>query len=126
MTGGAIGNSVGGIPVLLLTTAGRRTGKKRTVPLGYLKEGANYVLIGSNGGQDQHPDWIFNLRNKPQATVEVKRARMRVGVLEADSEQRSRLWAELTQSAPIYLRYRRQTSREIPLLYAASELMPKP
>ena len=116
-TGGAIGNSVASIPVLLLTTAGRKTGKRRIVPLGYMEEGENYVLIGSNGGQDRHPDWIFNLRSDPRATIQVKKARLVVEAQIADSEETTRLWAELTQRAPIYLRYRGQTEREIPTLF---------
>ena len=85
--------------------------------MGYLEEGANYVLIASNGGQDRHPDWIFNLRNNPRATIQVKQTRLVVEAQPADFEETTRLWAELTQRAPVYLRYRGQTARDIPLLF---------
>ena len=115
-SGGLIGNRMAGMPILLLTATGRRSGKRRTVPLGYLRDGPDYVLIGSNGGQDEHPAWILNLRANPQATVQIGRARVPVAAEEAEPERRSRLWAELVEQAPIYEGYRERTAREIPLV----------
>ena len=93
------------MPILLLTAIGRRSGKRRTVPLGYLRDGPDYVVIGSNGGQDEHPAWILNLRANPQTTVQIGRAWVPVVAEEADSERRSRLWVELVGQAPIYEGY---------------------
>ena len=101
---------------ILLTTTGRRSGKGRTVPLGYLMDASSYVLTGSNGGQDEHPAWILNLRANPQATVQIRRTRIPVVAEQADSLRRSQLWAELIAQAPIYDGYRRQTAREIPMV----------
>ena len=115
-SGGLIGNRMGGMPILLLTATGRRSGKRRTLPLGYLRDGPGYVLIGSYGGQDQHPAWVLNLRANPQATVQIGRARIPVVAGEADSERRSRLWAELVRQAPIYEGYRKRTARKIPVV----------
>ena len=115
-SGGRIGNRMAGMPILLLTTIGRRSGKRRTVPLGYLRDGPDYVLIGSNGGQDEHPAWILNLRTNHQATVQIGRTRVPVVAEDADSERRSRLWAELVGQAPIYEGYRKRTAREIPVV----------
>ena len=112
-SGGVIGSRMAGMPILLLTATGRRSGKGRTVPLGYLRDGADYVLIGSNAGQDEHPGWILNLRANPQATVQIGRARVPVVTEEADSERRSRLWAELVGQAPVYEGYRKRTAQEI-------------
>ena len=115
-SGGLIGNKIAGIPILLLTAIGRRSGKRRTVPLGYLRDGPDFVLIGSNGGQDEHPAWILNLRANPRAAVQIGRARVPVVAEEADSARRSPLWAELIGQAPIYEGYRKRTAREIPVV----------
>ena len=104
------------MPILLLTATGRRSSKRRTVPLGYLRDGPDYVLIGSNAGQDEHPAWILNLRANPQATVRIGRARVPVVAEEAESDRRSRLWAQLVRQAPIYEGYRKRTARKIPVV----------
>ena len=115
-SGGLIGNRLAGMPILMLTTTGRKTGKRRTVPLGYLPDGPNYVLIGSNAGQDRDPDWILNLRSKPQASIQIRRAHTPVVAEQANSAERSRLWANLIARAPVYDTYRRKTPREIPMM----------
>ena len=115
-TRGRIGNRMAGMPILLLSTTGRRSGQRRTVPLGYLMAGMYYVLIGSNGGQDKHPAWILNLRANPKATVLIGRNRIPVVAAEADPARRSRLWEELIRQAPIYEGYRKRTAREIPVI----------
>ncbi len=61
LSGGLIGGQLGKAPVLLLTTTGRKSGRRRTTPLVYLPDGDNMVVIASNGGSDRHPDWWLNL-----------------------------------------------------------------
>src|SRR5580765_6356853 len=61
LTGGTIGHRAGGLRNLLLTTTGRRSGERRTVPLTYMADGDRYVLVASNGGADRHPAWWLNL-----------------------------------------------------------------
>ena len=78
VSGGRIGNRLAGMPILLLETTGRKSGKARVVPLGYLKDGPCYVLIGSNGGQDKHPNWILNLRANARGTVQIRGDRVQV------------------------------------------------
>ena len=74
LTGGRLGGKfVGGAPVLLLTTIGRRSGEPRTAPLLYLQEGDSYVIVASKGGMSQHPLWYLNLESNPQVEVEVGR-----------------------------------------------------
>ena len=78
-TGGRIGGGIPGSgPVLLLTTNGRKTGRERTVPLLYLHDGEDIVLVASNGGTATHPTWWLNLKANPLATVEVGNRRLRV------------------------------------------------
>ncbi len=75
LTRGRVLGRVAGMPVLLLTTTGRRSGRARTTPLTYFEDGTDLVVVGSNGGEDQAPAWWLNLRDEPHATVTVSVAR---------------------------------------------------
>jgi F420H(2)-dependent quinone reductase len=116
MSGGRIGSRVWDLPVVLLTTTGRRTGKKRTVPLCSIRAGDDVVVIGSYGGLDQPPAWWLNLQANPHAEVAAGRERRAVTARNADPEERAVLWAEVTARAPGYLEYERRTTREIPVV----------
>ncbi len=120
LTGGWRGGTRRGtgydIPILLLTTVGRKTGRTHTVPLGYMEDGPNYVIAGSYGGSDKHPHWILNLNNNAVATLQVKRRRFPVSVERASPEERSRLWTKLVDQNPVFGVYQSRTSREIPLM----------
>src|SRR2546430_1604902 len=70
-SGGRILGTLVGMPVLLLTTTGRRTGKLRTTPLTFLRDGADLVVIASNGGADRLPDWWRNLQHNTRAVVQI-------------------------------------------------------
>jgi F420H(2)-dependent quinone reductase len=115
-TGGRVGGRIVGGPVLLLTTTGRKSGKKRTVPLLYLDDGENLVLVASNGGAPVHPTWWLNLRANPEATVEVGREKLRVRAEEASPREKERLWPKLVEMYGGYETYRRRTDREIPVV----------
>src|SRR5438552_18349720 len=104
-TGGRVGGTMNGGDVLLLTTTGRKSGKKRTVPLLYIRDGSAYVITASAGGADKHPGWFFNVRSSPQATIQVKNRRMRVVAEVAGPEKKSELWARLLEVAPFIARY---------------------
>src|SRR6516225_8565674 len=78
LTGGSIGGRVQSLPVLLLITTGRKSGKQRTVPLGFLRDGSDYVIISSNAGLPQNPAWFLNLKSHPEATIQVKRQHIQV------------------------------------------------
>lgn len=75
-TGGRFGGDIAGLHVLLLTTTGRKSGRRRTIPLGYFEHDGRYVIIGSNGGSDAHPAWFGNLRSEPRVTIQVKDMQM--------------------------------------------------
>ena len=104
------------MPVLLLTTTGRKTGKKRTVPLGFLRDGSAYVIIASYGGLPRNPAWFLNLESEPSATIQVKKRQMQVTAETANSEKRRELWARLIEVAPGYANYEKRTTREIPMV----------
>jgi F420H(2)-dependent quinone reductase len=115
LTSGKFGGAVRGTPILLLTTTGRKTGQKRTLPLGYFEHDGGYVIIGSNRGMDTHPAWFHNLKSNPCAAVQVKDRQFEVRAEVAGPEKRSQLWARLMEVAPSYADYTKTTRREIPL-----------
>src|SRR5574341_1013026 len=116
LTDGKFGGRVQGLRVLLLTTTGRKTGKKRTTPLGYFEDDGSYVIIGSNAGFETHPAWFLNLKSNPRATIQVKDRQFQVNAEIAGPEKRERLWARLIELAPSYANYAKRTRREIPLV----------
>ena len=116
LTKGRIGGKVAGLGVLLLLTAGRKSGKERTSPLDYMLDGENYVIIASNGGLDYHPGWYYNLQSNPRAQIQVKDRLMTVQAETIQGEDRQRLWNQLIARAPVYAGYEKKTRREIPLV----------
>src|SRR6266576_5014849 len=92
LSGGRFGGKIGGLPVLLLTTIGRKSGRPRTQPLAYTRTGGGYAVIASKGGAAQHPLWYLNLRANPLAEVTVGRDTHEVRARDAEGEERERLW----------------------------------
>ena len=105
-----------GLNVLLLTTIGRKTGKRRTTPLGYFEHDGSYVIIASNGGADRHPSWFLNLKNNPNVKVQINDKLVSVIALEADPDLRKKLWARLVSLSPQYGQYEKSTKRQIPVI----------
>jgi deazaflavin-dependent oxidoreductase (nitroreductase family) len=105
-----------GMPVLLLTTTGRRSGKARTTPLTFFRDGTNLVVIASNGGADRPPDWALNLHHNPRAVVEIGTDKLTVQARTASAEERDRLWVGITATYSGYARYQQKTGRQIPVL----------
>jgi deazaflavin-dependent oxidoreductase (nitroreductase family) len=116
LTSGAIGGQMSGLKVLLLTTTGRKTGQRRTTPLGYFKQEGNFVLIASNGGADRNPAWFYNLQSNPQVAIQIGNKQMAAQAEQASSEKRKQLWTELVKMAPAYAQYTQRTKREIPMV----------
>src|SRR5262245_62487452 len=78
LSGGRVGGRLSGMPMLLLTTRGRRSGRERTLPLLYVADEKGWVVVASNAGDDRHPAWWLNLRARPEARVQVGRERCAV------------------------------------------------
>lgn len=116
ISGGRVGHRTGSITNLLLTTTGRKSGRKRTCPLSYLEDGGRYVLIASNGGNQKHPAWYGNLKANPHATVDVGPKRVEVVATTASGDERTRLWNAAVRSNPQYSIYESITPREIPVV----------
>jgi F420H(2)-dependent quinone reductase len=115
-TGGRFGGKIQGLDVLLLTTKGRRTGKRRTAPLGYFEHQGCYVVTASNGGSNRHPGWFHNLRSDPIAWIQIRDRRLEVRAEIAGPAPRAALWMRLLELAPSYGAYARRTRREIPMV----------
>jgi len=116
VTGGAFGSRIRGMPVLLLTTTGRKSGQARTTPLMYLEDGGDIVIIASNSGDDRDPGWWRNLKANPQATIQIKRERRIVRAQQASPEEKARIWPALIAQNADYDEYTRRTTRDIPVV----------
>jgi F420H(2)-dependent quinone reductase len=115
-SGGKIGGKMQGAPVLLLTTTGRRSGRPWTVPLMYQPDGDRWVIIASNGGSPRHPAWWFNLRSRPDASVQIGRQTYPVTAVEAAGQERERLWRRMADMYKGYDGYAKKTTRTIPVV----------
>src|SRR6476620_9952448 len=118
LSGGRLGWDAGKMPVVELTTTGRKSGQPRSVMLtSPVQEGSTIVVVASRGGDDEHPAWFLNLRDNPDVEVSLKgkpKQRMRARV--ATAEERARLWPEVTDKYKGYAGYQTKTTREIPLV----------
>jgi F420H(2)-dependent quinone reductase len=108
-----------GLPVIIFTHKGNKTGATRKTPLMRVKDGANYVLVGSVGGAPNNPVWVYNLRANPDVELrDLKDVQpMRVREVTDDTE-RARLWTLAVAAFPPYEEYQAKTTRRIPLFVA--------
>jgi F420H(2)-dependent quinone reductase len=121
-SGGKLGKTFFGSPVLLLTTTGRKTGRSRTWPLSYLHDGEDrFVVAASYGGQLKHPGWYLNLRANPNVVVQLGEQTHTMIAEVAEGDERSRLWRRLTEAYPAYANYQRKTERQIPVVVLRQE-----
>ena len=108
-----------GLPVIIVTNKGNQTGAIRKTPLMRVKDGDNYVLVGSRGGAPRNPVWVYNLRadNSVEIRDETEVYAMRVREVVDDGE-RARLWDLSVAAFPPYAEYQERTSRKIPVFVA--------
>ena len=102
--------------ILLLTTAGRRTGRETTTPLIYTLDGDTPVIVASQGGAPDHPGWFKNLVKDPDVGVQIKSEKFRARARVAEGEDRERLWELMNEVWPHYDEYATRTDREIPVV----------
>jgi F420H(2)-dependent quinone reductase len=115
-TNGKYMASMRGMPVLLLTTIGRKTRQARTTPLMYIRDGESYVITASNNGRDKHPAWFYNLQASPQVEIDLPGERLQVTATIATPAEKERFWPVLVEQAPFFDGYRKKTSRVIPMV----------
>ncbi|MFV2178543.1 nitroreductase family deazaflavin-dependent oxidoreductase [Actinomadura sp. LOL_016] len=105
-----------GVPICLLTTRGRRTGRPRTLPLLYMRDGDRVVIVASQGGLPKHPMWYLNLRADPRVVVRIGPDVRRMRARTADADERAALWPRLLEVYADYGDYQSWTDREIPVV----------
>jgi F420H(2)-dependent quinone reductase len=116
---GRVGHGMIGVPTLLLRTTGRRSGISRCNALVYAKDGADYVVVASNGGADHSPGWLFNLRARPEVEIQVARSKSSAvaRTLEPGEDDYERLWRLVNENnRGRYDAYKAKTACPIPLV----------
>ena len=116
---GRIGHKILGVPTLLLHTTGRRSGKPRTNGLVYARDGADYLVVASNGGADRAPAWLHNLQANPSVEIQIGRKRQpaTARVVDPNDPDYSRLWQIVNENnRDRYTAYQQQTARPIPVI----------
>ncbi|WP_432854509.1 nitroreductase family deazaflavin-dependent oxidoreductase [Amycolatopsis sp. CA-161197] len=105
-----------GVPALVLTTKGRKSGADRKLALIYQEAAGNPVVVASNGGAPKHPSWYLNLQANPEVRVQVGADRFTARARTAEGEERAQLWDKMAQVWPYYNDYTKRTDREIPVV----------
>ena len=108
-----------GLPCIVITHVGNKTGSVRKIPVMRVKVEAGYVLIGSYGGRPKNPVWVYNLRENPDAEIRDKTEVFKMRVREVtDEPERARLWDAGAKAYPPYVEYQAKTTRKIPVFIA--------
>lgn len=116
-SGGRIGGRLPGLPpMLLLDHVGRKSGKKRTVPLVYMPHGDDFVIVAAKGGHPKDPAWMHNLRANPDTEVQIGGRSISVHAREVTGEERGRVWPDVVAYNPLWGRYQARTDRTIPVV----------
>jgi len=113
---GKVGGQMAGLPLLLLTTTGAKTGRALTKPLAYTKDGDRIFVIASFAGSPTNPAWFNNLVANPTVTVEVGSERFQARALVTTGEERQRLFNTQADKIPIFHDYQKKTARQIPVV----------
>jgi deazaflavin-dependent oxidoreductase (nitroreductase family) len=115
-TNGESGYTWNGVPTLLLTTTGRKSGHPRTVALIFGRDDEHYIVIASKGGMPEHPLWYRNLSERPSVQVQVRGDRFTARARTAEDDERERCWATMAAQWPNYNVYAQRTTRVIPVV----------
>ena len=117
LTGGWLGGTfLRGAPICLVTVTGRKSGRAFTIPLLYLADGADVVIVASKGGMSKHPVWYLNLEANPRCEVEQGRTRRTMIARRVGKDEKAALWPRLCAMYPDYADYQRRTTRDIPVV----------
>ena len=101
------------IPQIVLTCTGRKSGKRRTVQVAYVKDGDDFIVVASNFGRGNHPGWAYNLQANPEATVQHGSETYAVRATRVSDDEKEALWPKLDADVPQFKAYRAQTDRNI-------------
>jgi deazaflavin-dependent oxidoreductase (nitroreductase family) len=114
--GGRVSGQLEGVPLLLLTTTGAKSGLKRTTPLGYGNDGGRMIVVASVRGAPNNPDWYHNLVAHPEVTIEVGGETFDAIATVVEGEERERLWSKFVEAYPFVEEHQAKTTRRIPLV----------
>jgi deazaflavin-dependent oxidoreductase (nitroreductase family) len=106
----------GPVTTLLLTTIGRKSGEPRHVPLLYVDDGDGYLIIGSKGGNSDHPIWFLNLQSNPDCEIRVGAPPVSARARVLDDDEYDRAWTKVTDRHETYKKYQTRTARQIPVI----------
>jgi deazaflavin-dependent oxidoreductase (nitroreductase family) len=115
-TNGEQGYLWNGVPILLLTTKGRKSGEPRTIPIIFTPYKDSFVIIASKGGSPTHPKWYLNILEEPKVTVQIKAETFKAVARTATFPERELIWAEALKSWPNFDVYQSRTTRQIPVV----------
>ena len=115
-TDGANGQIWRGVPTLLLTTIGSKSGEERMLPLIYGEDDGDYVIVASKGGFAEHPAWYNNLIVQPKVQVQVAADKFSATAVAIDGARRQELWNMMAEVWPLYIEYQQKTDRHIPVV----------
>ncbi|TWF82949.1 nitroreductase family deazaflavin-dependent oxidoreductase [Kitasatospora viridis] len=119
---GVVGGDFEGVPLLLLTTTGARSGEPRVMPMTYLADGERLVVFAANGGRPNHPGWYHNLLADPAARVEIGTEAFPVTATVLEGSERERLWAQQLVRTPYFEGFQeRAGDRRIPIVALTRE-----
>jgi len=113
---GKVGGQMAGMPLLLLTTVGAKSGRSLTKPLAYTTDGERIVVIASFAGSAHNPAWFVNLEANPTVTVEIGSERFQARATVTSGEERQRLFKHQAEKMPIFNDYQKKTTRLIPVV----------
>lgn len=116
LSGGRLGNSFLGKPIVLLTTIGHKSGLPRTIPTFYVQHGERVLLVGTNGGSNEDPLWLRNARVNPRVTIERRGHRQEMLLRVATTEEKAGYWPMLTEYFPPWQEVADRSGREVPVI----------
>lgn len=116
LSGGRMGNTMGGAPILLLHHVGAKSGKKYASPLGYVEDDGVYAVVAAAAGAPTNPGWFYNLKKNPNTTIEIEGRSINVTAEVAPKAKRDQIWADVSAKHDYFPEYQAKTSREIPIM----------
>ncbi|MEZ4860329.1 MAG: nitroreductase family deazaflavin-dependent oxidoreductase [Caldilineaceae bacterium] len=116
ISGGKLAGEIANMPLLLITTTGRKSGKPPTNPVVYLRDGQDFLVAASVGGMDWHPGWYFNLKSQPLANIRVGAQTFDVKATITTGVERDRLFERFKAASSNFEKYEKNTSRVIPVI----------
>jgi deazaflavin-dependent oxidoreductase (nitroreductase family) len=113
---GKFANRIANLPLLLITTYGRKTGNPSTTPVVYLRDGEDYLVSATAGGTDWDPGWYLNLKARPQARIEIGEQAFEVQAVIAAGEERQQLYDRFKAASANFDKYEKGTQRVLPVI----------